>query len=76
MVKFGPGVVPPYNPLPCVDLLEHGGHVFEVLVVQVPNFPVLVVLVKGDCKRVGDVELKNKDKLMRNLKITQQFEDD
>ena len=37
LVELGTGVVPADDPLPGVDLLEHGVHDLQVLVVQEPD---------------------------------------
>ncbi len=57
-MELGSGVVPADDPLPGIDLLEHGGHQLKVLVVQVPDLLVFVLLVKRNGERVGDVQLK------------------
>ena len=57
-MKFWSRVVPSDDPLPGVDLLEHCGHVLQVLVIKVPDLSILVVLVKRNGERVRDIQLK------------------
>jgi hypothetical protein len=51
LVQLGARVVPAHNLFTGVHLLEHAVHVLQVVVVQEPHRPVLVVLVKGHCNR-------------------------
>lgn len=38
-----------------VDLLEHGEHVLQIVVIQEPNLRILVILLEGQRKAVGDI---------------------
>ena len=60
LVELGTGVVPADDPLPGVDLLEHGVHDLQVLVVQEPDLWVSLFFVEGNSERVGNVELNKK----------------